>query len=143
MFFAKMLCLLIVRGVLVRAAGLTSLTAHQLPKEDGGHGRKHEGREHCHHRHDLDQDEGGEVAPVEQANENRGDDRSNEEDGCSSQDNAEDVEAEPFPDPSLRSDPVLETAEAVGDGCEGTLPCREPKRSPVCGGASHRVRLRK
>ena len=128
---------------MVRAAGLTSLTAHQLPKEDGGHGREHEGREHCNHRHHLDQDERSQVAPVEQANENRGDDWTNEKDGCSGQDHGEYVEAEPFPDPSLRRDPALEAAKAISEGGEGPHKWGESKISPVCGGASHRVRLRK
>jgi len=146
--FTGMWCLFIVVRVLLLLLMLLmshffTTLARQSPEENPGDGREQQRWKEGDDRHHFHEDEDREIGPVQDANEDRGNDRSREEDESPHQNGRESIEPDPLAEIAAWGEPILETSETVSDGGEGTLPCRESEEIPGHGWAGHRVQLHK
>ena len=118
-------------------------TSSELPEKHSRNEGENEWRKNHNHGHQLDEDVRGEVSPIEEAKQKSGHHRSQKEDGGADQNDSEDVEAEPFADPALWCDPMLQASGAIHDGRDRTFPSWESEEILAHGRADHRARLHK
>lgn len=118
-------------------------TSEQIPQNESGDGGEHQWGQHRKHGHYFDEDLHAHTAPVVEVMQEGRHHRSGQEDGGPDQNGCQDVEAEPFANPTLWCDPVLEAEEAIQDGDQGTFPGWHPEEFLSHGRAGHRAQLHK